>query len=68
MTRSLVPPIALRAAAPSPVRDVLRLLALWIRRARLRRALAELDARQLRDVGLDEARIRREIAKPFWRA
>jgi uncharacterized protein YjiS (DUF1127 family) len=49
---------------PAPV----RLLLTIIRRVRARRELAALDADQLRDVGLDRDMIRREIAKPFWRA
>ncbi len=32
-----------------------------------RRALAELDDRMLRDVGLSRADVEREISKPFWR-
>jgi len=39
----------------------------WWSRARERRALAQLDERQLRDVGLTLADARRECAKPFWR-
>lgn len=46
----------------------LALIGLWLRRARTRRELASLSARQMRDTGLDPARIRRESAKPFWRA
>jgi uncharacterized protein YjiS (DUF1127 family) len=49
---------------PAPVRLLLKI----IRRVRARRELAALDADQLRDVGLDPDMIRREIAKPFWRA
>ena len=37
-------------------------------RAEQRRALAELDERMLRDVGLTRAAARAECAKPFWRA
>jgi uncharacterized protein YjiS (DUF1127 family) len=36
-------------------------------RARTRRALARLDDRLLRDIGLSRADIEREIEKPFWR-
>lgn len=43
------------------------LLALWIERATQRRALAELDDRLLKDVGLSRSEARQEAAKPFWR-
>lgn len=36
-------------------------------RRRQRRALAGLDARLLRDVGISAAQARCEAAKPFWR-
>ena len=44
------------------------LVRLWLRRARTRRALAELDERLLRDVGLDPMTAREEARLPFWRA
>ena len=59
----LVPAVA-EPGLPAPVRLFLTI----IRRVRARRDLAALDADQLRDVGLDPDMIRREIAKPFWRA
>lgn len=37
------------------------------RRARLRRELEWLDARQLRDIGRTRAELELEAAKPFWR-
>ncbi len=40
----------------------------WQERDRQRRALAELDARMLKDIGLHRADIRLELRKPFWRA
>lgn len=46
------------------------LIALGLRygeRMRQRRALAELDARLLADVGLSREQVARECAKPFWR-
>jgi uncharacterized protein YjiS (DUF1127 family) len=43
------------------------LLRAWIARSRQRRALADLDDRLLRDVGIDRAAARREIDKPIWR-
>ena len=42
------------------------MLRLWLRRLRWRHELSRLDADQLRDVGLNEAMIRREVEKPFW--
>ena len=40
----------------------------WQERASQRHALAELDHRMLKDIGLNRAEIAREIDKPFWRA
>ncbi|UTD30421.1 hypothetical protein DB459_14200 [Bradyrhizobium sp. WD16] len=40
----------------------------WLQRMSTRRNLAELDARQMHDVGLDAELVRRESGKPFWRA
>jgi uncharacterized protein YjiS (DUF1127 family) len=48
--------------------DLWALMRTWYRRARERRALAELDDHLLRDCGLSRAEARREAAKPFWRA
>lgn len=56
---------SLRPAA-APARGLLRRIRLWIRVAGERRALAELDARALRDIGLSREDARREIARPFW--
>jgi uncharacterized protein YjiS (DUF1127 family) len=42
-------------------------LALWQERARGRRALSELDARLLSDIGLSPADVDTESSKPFWR-
>lgn len=38
----------------------------WLRVARERRRLAELDERALRDIGIDPASAAREAARPFW--
>ena len=51
-------------ATVSAVRE---LLAIWRRRARERRELANLDARAIRDLGLSPGDIRFEANKPFWR-
>jgi uncharacterized protein YjiS (DUF1127 family) len=40
----------------------------WRKRARQRRDLLELDARQLRDIGLSRVDVVTECSKPFWRA
>jgi uncharacterized protein YjiS (DUF1127 family) len=46
-------------------------LAAWIRAAadrwRQRRALAEIDDRMLRDMGISRSQAMAEAAKPFWR-
>lgn len=42
-------------------------LQLWRRRIQERRALAELDDRELRDFGRSRGDIQGELAKPFWR-
>jgi uncharacterized protein YjiS (DUF1127 family) len=44
------------------------LLACWRDRARQRRQLAQLDARQRADIGITRCDVARECAKPFWRA
>lgn len=41
-------------------------VALWRERVRQRRELAELTFRDVQEIGLDQAEIDREIAKPFW--
>jgi len=41
-------------------------LRLWLERLQSRHELSQLDADQLRDVGLNEKMIRREAEKPFW--
>ena len=41
---------------------------LFWHRARTRRALLNLDARQLRDVGLSHEMAQHEGCKPFWRS
>jgi uncharacterized protein YjiS (DUF1127 family) len=43
------------------------LLACWLQRCRQRRALARLDDRLLRDIGVTAADAAAEAAKPFWR-
>ena len=48
------------------IKSTLRTLDFWIERARSRQALAELDERLLRDVGLTLAQARRESSMAFW--
>lgn len=38
----------------------------WDERVQARRELAELTFRDIQDIGLDQAEVDREIAKPFW--
>ncbi len=46
----------------------LRTLLIWQERGRQRHALAQLDARMLKDVGLSRAEVELELRKPFWHA
>jgi uncharacterized protein YjiS (DUF1127 family) len=48
--------------------DLSETLGDWIERAQTRRALAELDERLLRDVGLTTEQARRESSMPFWQS
>jgi uncharacterized protein YjiS (DUF1127 family) len=41
-------------------------LALWRQRSEMRRRLAEMDARSLRDAGISPAAAAYESGKPFW--
>ena len=45
----------------------LRAIWFWRERSRQRRALAELDDRLLRDIGLTRDEARRESSSPFWK-
>ncbi|WP_334223880.1 DUF1127 domain-containing protein [Thiosocius teredinicola] len=49
------------------VDSLFALVALMFQRARQRRALARLDPRLLRDIGISPEQARQEIDKPFWR-
>jgi uncharacterized protein YjiS (DUF1127 family) len=57
---------------PGSARDKRHLWAatirLWFERSRQRRALAELNARLLRDIGVTSEQARREAATPSWSA
>lgn len=43
-------------------------LLVWQERASQRHALAALDDRLLKDMGISRADVAREVGKPFWRA
>lgn len=43
-------------------------LKIWRERADMRRELSELSFREIQDIGIDQAQIEQEIAKPFWKA
>jgi uncharacterized protein YjiS (DUF1127 family) len=46
---------------------ILHVICVWLERARSRRALRELDAYRLADIGLSRHDALREASKPFWR-
>ena len=50
-----------------PFAGVFLLTARWIARVRQRNALAALDDRHLRDIGITRFDARHECGKPFWR-
>ena len=49
------------------LRQIGPLLAFWAAWAQQRRALSRLDARLLRDIGVNHYDAKREAEKPFWR-
>jgi len=55
------------AALPRVALAGFGLLIACLERARQRRALAQLDDQQLRDIGLDRPTAEREAARPGWR-
>lgn len=68
---SVLRPPSVRARAtvrrPSVWRRLVAVIALWGFRSRSRRALSELNERELRDIGIDQSDAARESAKVFWR-
>jgi uncharacterized protein YjiS (DUF1127 family) len=46
---------------------MLALVRLWRERHRVRRQLAVMSERELRDIGICRPEIAHEIGKPFWR-
>lgn len=63
------------AAATAPIRPIeagqfrpiLAIANAWLERRRSRRALAQLDERLLRDIGLSSSEAFAESAMPFWK-
>ena len=51
---------------PSLRQRVVFALALWRQRTAMRRNLAQMDARSLRDAGISPAAAAYESGKPFW--
>lgn len=48
--------------------SILKVLSVWNGRYRQRRQLAELEARQLADIGVSRSAATTEAARPFWQA
>jgi len=57
---------ALRSAGL--LQHVFHTLLVWQERASVRRKMSHLNQHMLADIGLSQAEIDREIAKPFWKA
>jgi uncharacterized protein YjiS (DUF1127 family) len=53
-------------ARPSLAQRIAFTLALWRQRTEMRRSLAQMDARSLRDAGISPAAAAYESGKPFW--
>jgi len=51
---------------PSLGQRIALMLTLWRQRTEMRRRLAELDSRSLRDIGISPAAAAYESGKPFW--
>jgi uncharacterized protein YjiS (DUF1127 family) len=59
--------LSVRAPRPWFGRRIAATLGLWRERARMRRALAQVDARSLRDAGITPTQAMFEANQPFWR-
>ncbi|RTZ66295.1 MAG: hypothetical protein DSZ29_03135 [Aquificaceae bacterium] len=46
---------------------LLKTVDIWLQRSRQRRQLSQLDRHLLKDIGLTEEMVAKEIAKPFWK-
>jgi len=66
-TGTIIPFPARRKATAGRGHRLLRLISTWIGRARQRQALAGLDDRLLRDIGMTRRQAIGECDKPFWR-
>lgn len=49
------------------MQSLFQVIAIWRQRSRLRRSLAMVDRRSLRDAGIDPGFADYEAAQPFWR-
>lgn len=70
MTAARNTPAALSRPTPplaSVLSGLVRMVAHWQDRRRSRRALAQLDAHLMRDIGLSAPERSAECDKPFWR-
>ena len=67
LVRSVSRTAAGRKDGRGPVEEALRILSIWIQRARQRRCLAGLSDRSLKDIGISRCDALHEARKPFWR-
>ena len=67
MLTSRIPQVKFADSGPDVLRVLLDVLVMWRSRARERRQLALLDARELRDIAVSNYDRSVECAKPFWR-
>jgi len=58
--------VTMAAPTPSLRQRIAVKLTLWRQRTEIRRRLAEMDSRSLRDVGISTAAAAYESGKPFW--
>lgn len=56
-----------RGTRHGPIKPLFERIFGWCDRARQRQALADLDERLLRDIGMDRGAAKNEFSKPFWR-
>jgi uncharacterized protein YjiS (DUF1127 family) len=70
ITKTIAADIVNATTLPSPaaaLRQMLKAVDDWMSRSRQRRALAQLDAHLLRDIGVTAYDAAHEAAKPFWK-